>query len=42
MREDEDLHAQQAVDNGGEELQIPTKKIMKYTAKLMTSTSSHV
>ena len=25
MREDEDLHAQQAVDNGGEELKIPTK-----------------
>ena len=28
MREDEDLHAQQALDNGGEELKIPTKKIM--------------
>tara|TARA_A100001011_G_scaffold250274_1_gene258555 strand:+ start:1739 stop:2374 length:636 start_codon:yes stop_codon:yes gene_type:complete len=42
MREDEDLHAQQAVDNGGEELQIPIKKIMKYTAKLMTSTSSQI
>ena len=42
MREDEDLHAQQAVDNGGEELQIPAKKIMKYTAKLMTSTSAYI
>ena len=36
MREDEDLHAQQAVDNGGEELKIPTKKIMSATAKVMT------
>ena len=36
MREDEDTHAQQAVENGGEELEIPTKKIMKYTAKVMT------
>ena len=42
MREDEDIHAQQAVDNGGEELQIPAKKIMKYTAKVMTSTSTHI
>ena len=42
MREDEDLHAQQAVDNGGEELKIPAKKIMKYTAKVMTSTSTHI
>ena len=42
MREDEDIHAQQAVDNGGEELKIPAKKIMKYTAKVMTSTSTHI
>ena len=42
MRQDEDTHAQQAVDNGGEELQIPAKKIMKYTAKVMTSTSTHI
>ena len=42
MREDEDLHAQQDVDNGGEELQIPAKTIMKYTAKLMTSTSAQI
>lgn len=42
MRSDEDAHAQQAVENGGEELEIPTKKIMKYTAKVMTSTSAHI
>ena len=42
MREDEDIHAQQAVDNGGGELKIPAKKIMKYTAKVMTSTSTHI
>ncbi len=42
MREDEDIHAQQASDNGGEELKIPAKKIMKYTAKVMTSTSTHI
>jgi len=42
MREDEDTHAQQAVENGGEELEIPTKKIMKYTAKVMTSSSRFI
>ena len=42
MREDEDLHAQQAVDNGGEELKIPIKRIMKFTAKVMTSSSAHI
>lgn len=42
MREDEDAHAQQAVENGSEKLQVPTKKIMKYTAKMMTSTSAHI
>jgi ubiquinone biosynthesis monooxygenase Coq7 len=42
MRADEDAHAQQAVENGGEELEIPTKKIMKYTAKVMTSTSKYL
>ena len=42
MREDEDIHAQQAVDNGGEELKIPAKKIMKYTAKVKTSTRTHI
>ena len=41
MREDEDLHAQQAIDNGGEELKIPTKKIMSATAKVMTTTSAY-
>jgi len=42
MRTDEDSHAQQAIENGGEELEIPTKKIMKYTAKVMTSTSAYI
>lgn len=42
MRQDEDVHARQAADNGGEELKIPAKKIMKYTAKVMTSTSTHI
>lgn len=42
MKEDENLHAQQAVDKGGEELKIPAKQIMKYTAKMMTSTSKYV
>jgi len=42
MRQDEDVHAQQAADNGGEELKIPAKKIMKYTAKVMTSTSTRI
>ena len=42
MKEDEDLHAQQAVNKGGEELKVPVKQIMKYTAKMMTSTSKYV
>ena len=42
MREDEDAHGQQAGENGSEELQGPTKKNMKYTAKMMTSTSAHI
>ena len=42
MKEDEDLHAQQAVNKGAEELKIPAKQIMKYTAKMMTSTSKYV
>ena len=42
MKEDEDLHAQQAVNKGSEELKIPVKQIMKYTAKMMTSTSKYV
>ena len=42
MKEDEDLHAKQAVDKGSEELNIPVKQIMKFTAKMMTSTSKYV
>ena len=42
MREDEDIHAQQAGESGGEELKIPTKKIMSVTAKVMTSTSAYI
>ncbi len=42
MREDDDLHAQQASENGGESLQTPTKKIMSLTAKVMTSTSAYI
>ena len=42
MKEDEDLHAKQAVDKGSEELNIPVKQIMKLTAKMMTSTSKYV
>lgn len=42
MREDEDLHAQQASENGGGSLQTPTKKIMSLTAKVMTSTSAYI
>jgi len=41
MREDEDIHAQQAVDNGGEELRDVTKKIMTATAKVMTTSSKY-
>ena len=42
MKEDEDLHARQAVDKGSEELKIPVKKIMQFTAKMMTSTSKYL
>ena len=42
MKEDEDLHAKQAVDKGSEELNIPVKQIMKFTAKMMTSTIKYV
>ena len=42
MREDEDIHAQQASENGGEDLKTPTKKIMSLTAKVMTSTSTYL
>ena len=36
MKEDEDLHAKQAVDKGSEELNIPVKQIMKFTAKMLS------
>jgi ubiquinone biosynthesis monooxygenase Coq7 len=42
MREDEDIHAQQAGESGGEELKMPIKKIMSVTAKVMTSTSAYI
>jgi len=42
MREDEDTHAKQAEENGSEELKKPTKKIMEYTAKIMTSSSTYI
>ena len=42
MQADEDLHAYQAADSGAEDLQSPTKKIMEFTAKVMTSTSAHI
>jgi len=42
MKEDEDLHARQAIDKGSEELKIPVKKIMQFTAKMMTSTSKYI
>ena len=42
MKADEDLHARQAVDKGSEELRIPVKKIMQFTAKMMTSTSKYI
>mgnify|MGYP001367493977 FL=1 len=42
MRADEDEHAQEASENGGESLSEPTKKIMSLTAKLMTSSSAYI
>jgi len=42
MREDEDIHAQQAGKRGSEELKMPTKKIMSVTAKVMTSSSAYI
>ncbi len=42
MREDEDIHAQQAIDNGGEELRDVIKRIMTATAKVMTSSSKYI
>ena len=42
MRSDEDEHAQEASENGGESLSEPTKKIMSLTAKVMTSSSAYI
>ena len=42
MQEDEDLHAGQANESGAEELHSPTKKIMEFTAKVMTSSSHYI
>ena len=42
MREDEDTHAKQAEESGSEKLTKPTKKIMEYTAKIMTSSSTYI
>ena len=41
MRADEDEHAQEAIENGSESLSEPTKKVMSFTAKVMTSSSSY-
>ena len=42
MRADEDEHAQEASEHGGESLSEPTKKIMSLTAKVMTSSSAYI
>ncbi len=42
MRADEDTHAKEANESGSEELQGTTKKIMEFTAKVMTSSSAHI
>ncbi len=42
MRADEDQHANEASESGGEELKDYTKKFMSMTAKVMTSTSAHI
>ena len=42
MRADEDQHANEASESGGEELKDYTKKLMSMTAKVMTSTSAHI
>jgi len=42
MRADEDEHAQEASENGGESLSVPTKKIMSLSAKVMTSSSAYI
>ena len=42
MRADEDEHAQEAMENGSESLSEPTKKLMSFTAKVMTSSSAYI
>ena len=42
MRADEDEHAKEASNEGAEELPTYSKKIMKLTAKLMTSSSRYI
>jgi ubiquinone biosynthesis monooxygenase Coq7 len=42
MRADEDMHAQEAIESGSESLSEPTKKIMSFTAKVMTSSSAYI
>ena len=42
MRADEDEHAQEAVENGSESLSEPTKRVMSFTAKVMTSSSAYI
>jgi ubiquinone biosynthesis monooxygenase Coq7 len=42
MRSDEDMHAQEAIESGSESLSEPTKKMMSFTAKVMTSSSAYI
>jgi len=42
MRADEDEHAQEAIENGSESLSEPTKRVMGFTAKVMTSSSTYI
>ena len=42
MRADEYEHAQEAMENGSESLSEPTKKLMSFTAKVMTSSSAYI
>ena len=42
MRADEDEHAQEAIENGSESLSEPTKKVMNFTARVMTSSSAYI
>jgi ubiquinone biosynthesis monooxygenase Coq7 len=42
MRADEDEHAQEEIENGSESLSEPTKKVMNFTARVMTSSSAYI